>query len=255
MGYASLFFQERDLMQSGVSEAIATVLQNSGYTRFDPFSGIPGRAYPQTMRLFVAPPANGWVRVLAETVNEELLPALSEKAGLIYARLNGNNGAVEAWRDARRLDLQAEFGVTPEKITVIQPPPASTDNDWMDVLPDDIKAMQSHPKQAAKMIDRLSGSLLAKAGGADQREQAVALLSNTPDADWSSADGKTILGAFAALGIANGASPDFATLRDAYSLHARRKRRPGATMLPGDETTLQAVPDALDYLPLYAGKG
>lgn len=255
MGYASLFFQEHNLTQSGASETIAAILQNSGYTRFDPFSGIPGRAYPQTTRLFVAPSVAGWVRVLAEALNEELLLPLSEKAGLVYARLNGNNGSIEAWRDTRRLDLQSEFGIVPEKTTVIQPPPVTTGSDWMDALPDDVKAMKSHPKQAAKMIDRLSGSLLAKAGGADQREQAMALLSSASDADWSSADGKTILGAFAALAIQNGISPDFATLRDAYSLHARRKRRPGATLLPGDEATLQAVPDALDYLPLYAGKG
>lgn len=254
MGYASLFFQEHALPQGKVRELIAAVLQSSGYTRFDPFSGIPGRAYPQTVRTFVAPPLAGWVRVLAEAVHEDLLLPLSQKAGLVYAYLDDDRGSIEAWREGSRLNLQTEFGIVPEKITVIQPP-AKTGNDWMDALPDEVKAMQSHPNQAAKMIDRLSGSLLTKAGGADQREQAMALLSSKGDADWSSSDGKTILGAFAALGIQNGISPDFATLRDSYSLHARRKRRPTATLLPGDQATLQSVPDALDYIPLYAGKG
>lgn len=254
MGYTSLFFRERDLTPGQAEETAAAVLQNFGYTRFDPFSGIPGRAYPQTTKLFIAPPLAGWVRVLAEAINDDIVLALSEKAGLVYARLEGSQGSIDAWRDRAHLDLQADYDITAEKITVIQPPPKAS-GDWMDALPDEIKAMQKHPQQAAKMIDRLSGSLLAKAGGGDQREQAMALLSSDTEADWSSAAGKTILSTLAALGIQNGISPDFATLRDAYALHARRKRRPGAKLLPGDENTLESVPNALQYLPVYAGKG
>ncbi len=253
MSFFSLYFRESDISQERAAALLAAVLENAGYARFDPFNGVPGRSYPLTAKLFAAPALNGWVRVLAESVSDELLGPVSEDVGLVYARLQGDSGAVEAWRSGGRLDLQAEFSIMPENVTVIQPP--APQSGWMESLPDEVKAMQRHPKQAAKMIDRLSGSLLAKAGGADQREQAMALLSASDDANWASADGKAILAAFAGLGIQNGVSPDFVTLREAYALHARRKRRPGSSLLPGDENTLQAVPDALNYLPIYAGKG
>jgi hypothetical protein len=34
----------------------------------------------------------------------------------------------------------------------------------------------------------------------------------------------------------------------------RRRRRPDAPLLPGDSDTLSAVPDALAYQAVYAGK-
>ena len=56
------------------------------------------------------------------------------------------------------------------------------------------------------------------------------------------------------LRIPNWRDPDFVTLRDAYALHERRRRSPKATLYPGDAETLAAVPDALAYTPIYAGK-
>ena len=56
------------------------------------------------------------------------------------------------------------------------------------------------------------------------------------------------------LNIPDWRAPDFVTLRDAYALHKRRQRSPNATLYPGDAEALAAVPDALTYTPIYAGK-
>jgi hypothetical protein len=56
------------------------------------------------------------------------------------------------------------------------------------------------------------------------------------------------------LRIPDWRDPDFVTLRDAYALHKRRERSPNATLYPGDAEALAAVPDALTYTPVYAGK-
>jgi hypothetical protein len=50
-------------------------------------------------------------------------------------------------------------------------------------------------------------------------------------------------------------SPDFVALRDAYQLHERRRRNPNAMLYPGDAEAMAAVPNALDYAVVYAGKG
>ncbi len=48
--------------------------------------------------------------------------------------------------------------------------------------------------------------------------------------------------------------PDFGVLRDAYQLHSRQQRKPDARLYPGDDATMNRVPDALDYVPVYGGR-
>ena len=47
--------------------------------------------------------------------------------------------------------------------------------------------------------------------------------------------------------------PDFVALRDAYQLHLRRQRNPKAMLYPGDTQAMGAVPNALEYTPIYGG--
>ena len=42
-------------------------------------------------------------------------------------------------------------------------------------------------------------------------------------------------------------------MRDAYQVHRLRQRAPRLMLMPGDKETLDAVPDALDYTPVYLG--
>ncbi len=51
----------------------------------------------------------------------------------------------------------------------------------------------------------------------------------------------------------NWREPDFGALRDAYQLHLRQQRKPGARLYPGDEAVMAQVANALDYVPVYGG--
>jgi hypothetical protein len=125
----------------------------------------------------------------------------------------------------------------------------------LDALPDDVRAMAENlnPKQ----IDRMFGKWMKRVSKRLAGDEAGARALLRGDAvDWNSDGGRQIQALMACLDIPPDSwrYPDFTTVRDAYQLHLRRKRRPDARLLPGDAEAMQAVPDALDYTPVYMGK-
>jgi hypothetical protein len=124
----------------------------------------------------------------------------------------------------------------------------------LDALSDETRALAGRIDlpQAESLIGRLSAGLMKRIGG---DAAAARDLINTDQPEWDSADGRRICTLMDALNVpANWREPDFVTLRDAYALHARRRRRPDAPLLPGDSDAMSAVPDALAYAAIYAGK-
>jgi hypothetical protein len=250
MTYASLFFPA-NAADGAVAAALTESFAALGYTPFNPFGSIPGKSYPLAVRLFIAPAQAGWTRVLGEP-DTAAFPALSHAAPFLYARLDGETGAIQAWRGGESQPVEAVFNLS---VRAGQAPPLQTpvsSDPLLDALPESVRAMNTNPKQAQKMIERFSGGLLAKAGGAGQHDAALRLISGGEQ--WNSAAGQEIASVCASLAVPNWREPDFNTLRDAYQLHKRRRRNPKATLLPGDAETLAAVPDALAYVPVYMGK-
>jgi hypothetical protein len=104
------------------------------------------------------------------------------------------------------------------------------------------------------MFARLTGTTLKKAGGDDNADAAHALIAAGQPPDWSAGGGAKISRLMGLLTVPHDwREPDFVTLRDAYQLHLRRQRRPNADLYPGDAEAMAAVPNALDYTPIYAG--
>lgn len=237
---------------TAIGDTLVRAATEAGYTPFNPFSGAPGRSYPQALRLFVSPVRGGWVRVLGEPVPALLAP-VSQIGPLLWARLEASQSQIEAWANGVADSVEAIFGLTPPDgkdlpaITPAQPPASAV----FAALPADLQAMNANPKQAQAMLDRLSGGLLKKTGG-DQAAALAALQGNPPD--WNSTAGRQLGALLAALDIPDWGNPDFVPLRDAYQVRSRLQRRPNATLYAGDQEALDAVPDALDYRPVYAGK-
>lgn len=246
----------------GVAETLKAELVAHGYTLFDPFALIPGKAYPQAVRLFVAPVHDGWMRVIGEidpAVRPLLLAPLSELAPCLLVELDGIEAHVEAYlegepappeiafmtyareHDCIRLALQGLFESKPSPSVGGLP---------FDALPADIQELAGSidTKQAEALFARMSGAFAQKAGGSDEARDLLR------QPNWNSAGGARISALMKCLRITSWRSPDFVTLRDAYALHTRRRRSPNATLYPGDSETIAAVPNALDYTPIYAGK-
>jgi len=271
--WTSLYFPCED------STALATALQESltalGYTLYNPFGILPGKAYPQSVRLFVAPPVNGWTRVIGEP-DARQLPLISITCLCLSATLNGKEARIEVYVDGE----QAE----PETALVPYLRDGRSESDLhkalysaslnlveteetrqpqmlvvpVDDLPEDVRDMagQVNPAQAQKLFERLSGSLMKKVSpGGNVADEAQAMLAGGSAPDWNSAGGQRIRALMACLSVPDDwREPDFVTLRDAYQLHARRQRKPDARLYPGDAEAMQSVPDALDYTPVYGGR-
>ncbi len=81
--------------QAEVVAVLQEIMTALGYTRYDPFGGIPGKVYQQVLRLFVAPAHEGWVRILGRP-DPRMLGALSQSMCL-YLRLEGDTALIETY--------------------------------------------------------------------------------------------------------------------------------------------------------------
>ena len=254
---------------------VITALQDSltqlGYTLYNPFGLMPGKAYAQSVRLFVAPAAAGWVKVIGEA-DERQLSQISQIAPCLYTSLEGKASNIRVYVSGQlsepeivlvtvlkagctTADLQAAMQVKYPKLI---PNDSEVGGLPFEALPDDVKAMAGgvNPGQAQKMFARLTGDLMKKVGsGGEQAEAARALVNNQDAPDWNSAGGLQIRAMMNCLTVPdNWREPTFDVLRDAYQLHERRRRNPNARGYPGDDAIMAQVPDALVYSPVYGGR-
>jgi hypothetical protein len=252
-----------------VVQQVQESLTNLGYTLYNPFGLIPGKAYPRSVRLFVSSASNGWVKVIG-TPDEAQLSTLSQNTTLIYTALDGDGADIWVYANGQAIaienallqflrpnltasDLHNALHATSNIIQTDKPDAGLP----FDVLPDNIKAMAGkvNNNQAQKMFNRLSGDLMKKVGNkGDQADAARALINSGDALDWNSTGGTRIRAVMNCLTLPdNWREPDFDSLRDAYPLHERRRRSPNARTYPGDEAIMAKVPDALLYTPIYGG--
>lgn len=251
--FCSLYLPGADSIAASVTESIWSALTAFGYQFFDPFGLIPGKAYPHAVRLFVAPPRGGWTRVLGSP-DPALLPPLSQIAPCLLVELDSADARIEAYANGAPASPETAFAAylrSPdclERESTAGTTSPTLGGVSLDALPNDVQALARNVdlRQAQSMFARLSGNLAAKTSG-----DAGDLLRQP---DWDSASGRKIRTLMDCLSIPIWQTPDFVTLRDAYALHKRRQRSPNATLYPGDADALAAVPDALAYTPIYAGK-
>jgi hypothetical protein len=237
-----------------VPSTLLPILEAEGYTPYDPFT-LGGRAYPDAVRLFIAP-RRQWQRLLLEVTQPEIADgiaaALSQDGICISAWLEKANGDVHIFQAGQSVadSVLAPYQTdNPQSHTSEDEGPKVGSIPVAD-MPESIQAMAGKvkPKHAEKLFNKMTKSIF----GGSEANAARDLLDDAPD--WSSDAGQHISRTLTSLGITNWREPDFATLRGAYALHHRLKRNPNATLLPGDDAILKAVPNALDYIPFYMGR-
>lgn len=258
-----------------VEAALRAALAGLGYQPYDPFPGGTGTppGLADLVRSFVAPPGEGWTRVLGE-IDAAALPALSAalNAPVLEGRLADGEGGFAVWRAGVRdpsADALAAFlraGRSRADLDdALRPLPTLTgQRSSGSALPPEIaqlaEARGVSTRQADKLVSRLSGNLFGKlnrqAGGAedDAQAQARALLAGQTDV-WAAPAGQRLMAIAAALALpANWRAPDLDAVRDAYQLRRLRERTPRLPLMPGDQQVLDAVPDAFSYRPVYMGR-
>lgn len=265
--WSSLYFPSAD------TEIIAARTRDSltalDYTLYNPFGLMPGKAYPHTVRLFVAPAEAGWVRVVG-VPDVRQLPALSRGTVCLWLALDGSEADIALFADGDHADPAAltphlNPGTTLDDLRAALDSPhlhtiePDTDADVpLALLPDDVQTLAADidQQQAQRLFNRLTRSLLNRSGGSDDVAKAAHdLIHAQHPPNWNSPGGQRIRAVMTLLTVPDGwRDPDFTTLRDAYQVHERKRRKPGADLYPGDAEAMAHVMNALDYVPVYAGR-
>lgn len=277
MTWYSLFLPNAD--SEKVARSLREVLAAHGYKAYDPFPGGTGTPtkLTETIRQFVAPTKDGWVRILGQPA-EELLGEFSELIALpvIHGWLSDDDGgfalyergklqdelsALESYlRRDKSPDLlsRAWEGKIPVEVLESESPPVAVVN--MADLPPDIQQLAAEkdvdPKKANKLAERLSASLFGKLQGSkEEQEQAREMLKGGGRDNWNSLNGQRVRAIASVLDLPeNWRLPALETVRDAYQIHRLRQRNPRMPLMPGDQAVMKAVRDALDYHPVYMGR-
>jgi hypothetical protein len=258
------------------------------WAAYNPFVRIPTRTPPHTVRAFAAPAVGGWVRVLVapdEAAAEESawLPAAQALSaepgtGVLALALAADGGAfVQAWAEGAP--------VQPDRLIAFRAPDADpsavtgpADSETIGgvplaALPAEVRAlaertgmsgpaeqgeerakMQKRGEQGEALFAKMAAPLARRTGmTADESAAARALLGG--GAAWESAGGRHVRETAARLLSPGWHTPDYVTVRDAWSAASRLAQRPGARLYPGDAEALAAVPDPLAYTPLFFGRG
>jgi len=249
--------------QSIVAKLRAALLA-LGYELFDPFSGAFGKAYTQSARLFVAPVTKGWLRILGLS-DESLLAPLSQGGFGLWLALVGAQEQIAVVQDGIKATepstalapfLRSGQTIASLREALTKPFPAeskATAGVPLTALPEDIQALAKGVDQ--KRVNQMLGRFLKQMdkSSAEDQQAARALLAES-QLDWNSSGGQRIRAVADCLNLPeNWREPDLVTARDAYQLQMRRQRFPKALLLPGDAAALAAVPNALEYTPVYGG--
>lgn len=250
------------------ADALKAAARGAGFNPYDPFGSMPGLSYPTAIKAFAAPfDLGGWRAVIAsaDPIPSAVIASAAEALGAaaLHLALSADGRAEIAWFNgdpppelARIIDGDPP---TIERFAV--PAPASEAPILalpIDALPEDARLAlvtgQIDGTQAEKLFAKMSGAVAGKLGGGGDAEAAKKLL-QTAQIDWESGGGRRIRAALGLIGAGGALSlPDFTPLRDAYALHARRRRKPDAPLYPGDAEAMAAVPNALAYAPIFAGR-
>lgn len=258
-------------LSSEQSEQIITAIHDyfdaNGYKIYNPFGDLPSMSYPQTLKIFLAPARNKWIRLLIDgdtdaSIIESLASYLSQNMDCLSVRLDSNIGSVHAFRDGSLLDLgqwaQMYVSAGHDISAILNADsfnlPNLSEGQIGDIplasLPEDIQQMaqQVNAKEANKLFEKLSNRLLKAIGRSDARN----LLNE--QVNWDSQGGQYIRTVMDKLTIPdNWRTPDFVTVRTAYTIDTQQRR--GITSsFAGDDAVLKAVPNVLDYHVIYGGK-
>lgn len=270
-----------DISHDKIISAIRNALENNGYKSYDPFPGGSGSPIGKLTRLrtFVAPSDQSWQSLFiapTDSFETSILSDLAKSIGMPFLDLRIQS--LEAYQitlydtASSSTDLAALVPFLKSGLTIADL--ESSDNEAISIsdsspsnaanLPSELQQFADDQGVEGKHINKLMGRMTKRifkkmeqqSGDAsdDTQEQAKAMLAGQSQDVLSSLAGQKLRNVLACLTVPDDwYLPDWKSLVAAYPI-ARQLQKGDGLLLPGDESTLNQVPDALDYTPLYYAK-
>jgi hypothetical protein len=262
--------------RAGLEAALVAALVEQGYQRFDPFPGGTGTppGIKDIVRLFVAPAQAAWVRIVGALPAEISLPLPHLRGWIVDAQPGW-----EAYRDGHpdpdgllayvRPGVSAADVIRAMQVAGTQVAGTAATHSTTSPLPSDLETLARqqgvNPQHASKLIGRLTAQVFGKldrqsggeAGTLRGEAQAAVnhALSGGERVVWSSLAAQRLSAAADLLTLPTSwREPELGALREAYQVARRVQRNPKAALLPDEKEALQAVPNAIEFTPVYVGK-
>jgi hypothetical protein len=252
-------------LQADLAPTLREVYQNLGWTPYDPFPGGMGTPFSLKVfsKVFVLPSDAALIRVVSEgAFPEDVLFALSETQPILFGWLTANDGGWQVIHEARSSAAPERFapflkaGATVDEFTralagnvpvVAAEQPSN--------LPPDVEklAQRVNPKQAEKLMERMSGGIFDRLGGGANKNEAQAFLRG--GIDWNSESGRKIRAAATLLALpSQWREPSYVQAKDAVQAARALARNPKATLTTGEQEALRTLPNAGSFQPIFMGK-
>ena len=241
---------------ASLAETVESALASAGAQKYDPFGAMPGLSYPRAVKLFVAPKMGDWVRLIVspDCVLEPVVTAASLDAPLAAGFISGDlTPTLTFYRGGQLVDAPAIAAFVADVggfAAHLKRPKAGASGIGgvsSGALPSDLRAMAGG--LPTKQVERLMNSMTGAISKGDRAGAQAALQS----VDWESGAGEWMRTTLSYLGLSDAVQPDYTTVSTAYRTARRLTRNPNATLYPGDQEARSAVPDVLDYLPVFYG--
>jgi hypothetical protein len=241
---------------ASLAGTVEAALASAGATKYDPFGAMPGLSYPRAVKLFVAPKLGDWVRIIVspDCVLEPVVTAASLDAPVIAGFISSELiPALTFYRGGDLIDVPALSPYLTDTAGFAshlrQPKHGASGVGGVSsgALPADLRAMSG--SLSTRQVERMMNSMTGAISKGDRASAQAALQS----IDWESGAGEWMRTALAYFGLHDAVQPDYATVSTALRTAKRLARNPKATLYPGDAEARDAVPNVLDYVPVFYG--
>lgn len=259
---------------AGIAETFRAVLVEEGYKPYDPFAGGTGApvGIKTRLRAFVAPSQENWTGIFIapqDNLPAALLGRIAQKSDfslLAMALLNETlcdltvyrGNVVDSSLSGLLPFLKAGHGLPDiEKVWKSEFAGASEGKD--SDLPPELQTLAKEKGVNAgavdKMMKKMSRRVFSRLDASSTEKEAAQSALIPSGINWQSPAALKLMKIVACLTVPEGWHlPEWNILTGAYQVARQIQRNAHAMLLPGDEETLAALPNVLDYMPLYLGK-
>ncbi len=260
---------------SDLQTQLKNSLQALGYTFYDPFAGGTGTpvGLQQRVRCFIGSLDAGWSRLIfapnevwPDEVARDILAGMPVIKAIYTSADQFEVGTVADGMAGLMAFLRSGLSEADLQQSAVMTAVLSTAQTTATTLTDLPPELQKYAQeqgvdagQVDKLMQKMSKGVFKKMGNEQdaqkQAKSAIVGVPKQPEVEWNSPAGQALQRVMACLTVPEKwMHPDWKTLTGAYQAARQLQRDPKALMLPGDKQAMAALPNSLEFIPLYMGK-